>query len=79
MKALRARRLRLDTPTALVKFTALLVQDALDGTTAVDVARCALYGVSIQRQLVEASDLEQRLAALELALAERGVGPRRVA
>lgn len=32
--------------------------------------RCALYGVSLQRQLIEVSDLEARIAAVEQALAE---------
>ena len=49
-------------------FTGKLIQDMLDGTTPVDVGRAVLYGISIQRQLVESGDLEQRLCALEARL-----------
>lgn len=64
-RKLRGKRAKLDTVPGLVRFTARVIQDALDGTTEVTVARCALYGVSIQKQLLEASDLEKRIAALE--------------
>lgn len=67
LRALEGRRAKLDTPAALVKFVGILVQDVVGGAVEPDVARVALYGCSIQRQLLETTDLEQRLAALEAA------------
>jgi hypothetical protein len=67
VRALEGRRSKLDTPAALVRFVATLVQDVVGGTVEPDVARVALYGCAIQRQLLETSDLEARLAALEAA------------
>jgi hypothetical protein len=67
LRALEGRRSKLDTPAALVRFVATLVQDVVGGTVGPDVARVALYGCSIQRQLLETSDLEARLDALEAA------------
>lgn len=67
LRALEGRRERLDTPAALVKFVGTLVQDVVGGAVEPDVARVALYGCSIQRQLLETTDLEARLAALEEA------------
>ena len=72
LRALEGQRAKLDTPAALVRFTGRLIQDVLDGTTPVDVGRAVLYGVSIQRQLVESSELERRIAAIE----QRLQGPR---
>ena len=72
LRALEGRRARMDTPAALVRFTGRLIQDVLDGTTPVDVGRAALYGVSIQRQLVETSELERRIAALEARVDKPG-------
>jgi hypothetical protein len=72
VRALQRRRRKLDTPRALVQFTGMLIHDVLDGSRDIDVVRCALYGLSLQRQLLEASDLEQRLAALEQAAEARG-------
>jgi hypothetical protein len=72
IRALEGRRARLDTPTALVRFTGKLIQDVLDQTTPVDVGRAVLYGISIQRQLVESGDLEKRLSALEARLESKG-------
>lgn len=69
VRALKGRRDRLDTPGALVRFTSGVIQDVLDGTVPPDVARAVLYGLSIQRQLVEAGDLERRLTSLERQLA----------
>jgi hypothetical protein len=67
--ALASRRRHLDTPGRLVRFASSVIQDALDGTLDLAVAKTVLYGVGIQRSLVEASDIEQRLAALEQRLA----------
>jgi len=59
------RRKKLDSASDLIRFTAGVVQDVLSGAVGPDVARACLYGISIQRQLIEASDLERRLVALE--------------
>ena len=67
LRALEGRRSKLDTPAALVRFVGTLVQDVVSGTVEPDVARVALYGCSIQRQLLETSDLEARLSELEAA------------
>jgi hypothetical protein len=67
LRAIVGRRDQLDSPAALVRFTSGVVQDVLGGVLTPDVARVALYGISIQRTLVESSDLERRLAALEEA------------
>jgi hypothetical protein len=72
LRALEGRRAKLDTPAALVGFTGKLIQELLDGTTPVDVGRAVLYGIGIQRQLVESSELERRIAAIE----QRLQGPR---
>ena len=78
IKALKNRQPRFDTPKALIGFTGLILGGVLAGRIAPDVGRVVLYGVSIQRQLIEASDLEQRLLALEAQLpptgAQRRVG-----
>ena len=65
IRAIRGRRSRLATAGELLKFTAGVIQETHEGAIAPDVARAVLYGISIQRQLVEASDLEKRLAELE--------------
>ena len=74
VRALKARRPPLDTTSGLVAYVAMLIGDVVDGRVPPDVARTALYGASIQRQLIEASDLERRLAALESQLATGGRG-----
>ena len=68
LRSLRGARATLDSAQALVPFTAGIVHDTLEGRLDTDVARVALYGVSIMRQLLEASDLQARLEALESVL-----------
>lgn len=68
--SLLKRRRRLDSPTALARFNGNLVHQVLEGELAADVARCLFMGLNLQRILLEASDLESRLAAVEDALAE---------
>jgi len=51
--------------TALVRYTAALVQDVVDGVLPADVAGRAFQGLSLLRQLLGDSDLERRLADLE--------------
>jgi hypothetical protein len=73
LRHLQGRRLRLDTAPALVRFTSHIVQDVVAGTLDPDVARTALYGVSIQRALIETADLQRQVAELEaLHAADRG-------
>ncbi len=72
VRALKSHQPRFDTPKALIQFTGLILGGVLSGRIAVDVGRCVLYGVGIQKSLIEASDLEQRLARLEQQLAQQG-------
>jgi hypothetical protein len=75
LRALQGRRPRLDTPQALVRYTAGIILDVAEGQMFADVGRVVLYGISIQMRLVELSDMERRLAALE-ARAALGKGQR---
>ena len=52
---------------ALVKFAARITYDVVDGTLEPEVGRVALSGVTVMRHLVQLSDLEKRVAALEAA------------
>lgn len=74
LRVLQGKRDRLDTPKALVWFVSNVVQDTLAGTVQPDVARAVLYGVSIQRALIDASGTEARLAEVERLLARRRPG-----
>ncbi len=65
IRALRGQRSKLSTPAELLTFTAGVIHRTLECELPTDVARVVLYGVSIQRQLVEVSELEKRLARLE--------------
>jgi len=70
--ALRGKRSKLSTVPELVRFVATLVHRVIDGELTPDVARVALYGLHLQKSLVELSDLERRLTALEAAAVETG-------
>jgi len=73
LRVLEGKRLRLDTPAALVRFTGGLLQDALAGTVDIDAARTIGYLVSVQLKAIEqarASDVEQMLAEVRQLLAE---------
>ncbi len=65
LRAIKGRRSKLATASELVTFTAGVIHDVLEGKLETDTARVVLYGVSIQRQLVEIADLERRLTVLE--------------
>jgi hypothetical protein len=67
LRSIVGRRSKLATAEQVLAFNADVVHRVLSGELAVDVARCAIYGLSLQRQLIESSDLEQRLAVLEAA------------
>ena len=71
LRALAARRSRLDTPRQLMAFIAALAHDTLSGRVAPDVSRAVAYALSLQLRLLEASELEQRIAALEQRAATR--------
>jgi hypothetical protein len=62
----------LDSPAALVRFAGRLISETYAGTLTPDIARVLFYGLSVQRQLVESSDIEERVKALEEQLAKNG-------
>jgi hypothetical protein len=70
LRSLHGKRRRLDSHAGLALFVTNLVYDVVEGTQDPDVARAALYGCSILRQLAERS-LERRLAEVERILAGR--------
>ena len=70
LRSLRGKRRRLDTHGGLAHFVTNLVYDVAEGRQDPDVARAALYGCSILRQLAEHS-VEKRLAEVERLLAQR--------
>lgn len=73
LRLLQGRRLRLDTPAALVRFTGGLLQDALAGTVDIDAARTIGYLVSVQLKAIEqaqSGDVEQMLAEVKQLVAE---------
>ena len=70
LRSLHGHRSRLSTVPELVRFVATLVHRTIEGELDVNVARCVFYGLSLQKNLVELSDLERRLGALEAAAAE---------
>jgi len=78
LKLLAGRRQRLDTPRKLMAFVSNLALDTLSGSIDPNVSRATAYAVSLQMKLLEASDLERRLEALEAQLpttgAQRRVG-----
>ena len=75
LRAIQGARQRLDTPAALAKFVSALVQDVLDGTVPVSVGRTALYGLNIQHKLIESTELERRIAALEARVGQQERSP----
>ena len=72
LRALKGRRPKLDSPRALVRFVADLAQDTLSGAVEPDVSRAVAYCVSLQIRLLEASELERRVAELEARYAASG-------
>ena len=77
LRMLRSRRAKLDTVAALVGFTAGIIHDVVEHVLPYETGRVVLYGVSIQRQLLETGDLERRLAALEEQARAAGPSGRR--
>ena len=73
LRILEGKRLRLDSPAAVVKFTSNVVQDCLGGTVGVDVARTTFYGLAILLKSLEqarASDVDAALAEVRQLVAE---------
>jgi hypothetical protein len=70
VRSLNGRRRRLDNQAALGQFVTTLVYDVVEGKQDPEVARAALYGCSILRQLAE-HGVERRLAEVERLLAMR--------
>lgn len=69
-RALRARGARLSTPGDLLKFNARLINDLVSGTVSLDVARVVVYATTLQRGLVETSNLDERIKVLERKIRE---------
>lgn len=71
VRSLEGRRRRLETAGALTRFMSELIQDLLAGKVDPDLGRAVIYAVSVQRQLVEKSELAQRLIEVERLLTQR--------
>ena len=71
VRSLEGKRRRLETAGALTKFMSELIQDLLAGKVDADTGRAVVYAVSVQRQLVEKSELAQRLIEVERLLSQR--------
>jgi hypothetical protein len=73
VRILEGKRLKLDSPSAVVKFTSNVVQDCLAGTVEVEIARTTLYGLGIllkAQEQARSSDVEAMLAEVR-ALTEQ--------
>jgi hypothetical protein len=67
--------MKLDTPTALTRFMSGLIHDTISGQLDPTVSKAVVYAVSVQQRLIELSDLEKRLEALEQVAGQQA--PRR--
>ena len=67
VKAIKGRRPKLDDAAGLLRFNADLVHRLLGGELETDVVRVVVNALNLQRQLIESSEIEARLAALEAA------------
>ena len=77
IRALQGKRAKLDSPAELVRFMGTLIQDVYDQRIEPNVARALFYGVAIQTRLLETSDLEQRVAAIEASVEKERLRNRR--
>jgi hypothetical protein len=66
-RALRRQSALLKDMDSLAAFTSAVVLGTLNGRYRVDVGRTVLYGASVLKSILEVSDLEERMAALEAA------------
>ena len=72
LRAIDGRRRKLEDAGQLARFLSELIQTTLAGQTPPDIARACMYGASVLRQVVETSELQRRLEALEAQLAAGG-------
>jgi hypothetical protein len=56
LRVLQGKRARLDSASAVVKFTSGVIQDCLAGTIEVEIARTTLYGLSVQLKAIELAE-----------------------
>jgi hypothetical protein len=79
LRSIRGHRSRLSTAADLIRFTADLVHRVIEGELPPDVARCALYGLHLQKDLVETGEIERRVNELvaQLEAMRQGRGPSR--
>ena len=73
VRILEGKRLKLDSPAAVVRFTSGVVQDCLAGTIEVEIARTTLYGIGIllkAQEQARAGDIETMLAEVKALTAE---------
>ena len=76
LKAIRGRRLKLDSATALLRFNAELAQDTLSGAVDPGVSRAVSYAIANQLRLLEVGEHERRLGEIERLLGEQRGGKR---
>ena len=69
MRAIQGRRRKLDTAQELLKFTSTVILDVLEGSINLDVGRVVLYGVQVQRGVLETATLADRIDAIEQQVA----------
>jgi len=69
MRAIQGRRRKLDTAQELLKFTSTVILDVLEGSVNLDVGRVVLYGVQVQRGVLETATLADRIDAIEQQVA----------
>lgn len=65
LRSILGRVTRLDTAGGLIKFNETLIRRLLTGELESDTVRTAVSALSLQRQLIEASDVGQRVERLE--------------
>jgi hypothetical protein len=77
VRMLKGKRAKLDTADDLIRFNAGVIHDLLDGTLDADTARVAIYGLNLQRQLIETGEpgisLKARIKRLTRRLSPGGL------
>jgi hypothetical protein len=74
LRSLEGGRRKLDTPRAVVAFLSNLVHDVAEGRRDAEVAKVIAYTVNVQLkavELVQKSEVERRLSALEERVARQ--------
>ena len=56
LRVLQGKRAKLDSASAVVKFTSGVIQGCLAGTIEVEIARTTLYGLSVQLKAIELAE-----------------------